>query len=141
MASYHIQLAFKFNMMRRHSNTTKVRLFLQTHRIMIYIGYADLSDFFFVWMKRSLQTIFPDIFGILATPKSEELVATPYRHGTKEKSRSIFSGWYEKKRLCKWLTSPRIQCLSCIYYAFKQSEISDAGTASKGLGNIPSSSN
>jgi putative DNA methylase len=45
------------------------------------IGYADLSDFFYVWLKRSLGDIWPDLFRRLATPNNEELVATPYRHG------------------------------------------------------------
>ena len=48
------------------------------------IGYADLSDFFYVWLRRSLRSVFPDLFATLAVPKAEELVATPYRHGSKE---------------------------------------------------------
>lgn len=48
------------------------------------IGYADLSDFFYVWLRRSLQPVFPELFATLAVPKAEELVATPYRHGSKE---------------------------------------------------------
>ena len=47
------------------------------------IGYADLSDFFYVWLRRSLKPVFPDLFATLAVPKAEELVATPYRHGGK----------------------------------------------------------
>ena len=50
------------------------------------IGYADLSDFFYVWLRRSLKPVFPDLFATLAVPKAEELVATPYRHGSKEKA-------------------------------------------------------
>ena len=45
------------------------------------IGYADLSDYFYVWLRRSLKPLFPDLFATLAVPKAEELVATPYRHG------------------------------------------------------------
>ena len=41
------------------------------------IGYADLSDFFYVWLRRSLKPVFPDLFATLAVPKAEELVATP----------------------------------------------------------------
>ena len=48
------------------------------------IGYADLSDFFYVWLRRALKPVFPEIFATLAVPKAEELVATPYRHGGKE---------------------------------------------------------
>ena len=54
------------------------------------IGYADLSDFFYVWLRRSLGPVFPDIFATLAVPKAEELVATPYRHGSREKAEAFF---------------------------------------------------
>ena len=57
------------------------------------IGYADLSDFFYVWLRRSLRPVFPELFATLAVPKAEELVATPYRHGEQEESRSVFSHW------------------------------------------------
>ena len=55
------------------------------------IGYADLSDFFYVWLRRSLRPVFPDLFATLAVPKAEELVATPYRHGSKEKAEASSS--------------------------------------------------
>ena len=54
------------------------------------IGYADLSDFFYVWLRRSLRPLFPELFATVAVPKSEELVATPYRHGSKEKAEAFF---------------------------------------------------
>ena len=54
------------------------------------IGYADLSDFFFCWMSPALGSTYPDLFGVLATPKVEELVATPYRHGSKEAADDFF---------------------------------------------------
>ena len=54
------------------------------------IGYADLSDYFYAWLRRSLRTVFPDIFATLSVPKAEELVATPYRHGNKEKAEAFF---------------------------------------------------
>jgi putative DNA methylase len=54
------------------------------------IGYADLSDFFFCWMKPVAKPVFPEAFAILATPKAEELVATPYRHGSKEAAENFF---------------------------------------------------
>ncbi len=50
------------------------------------IGYADLSDFFYVWLRRSLAGIWPDLFRRLTTPKESELVATPYRHGGKDQA-------------------------------------------------------
>ena len=54
------------------------------------IGYADLSDFFYVWLRRSLRPVLPDLFATLAVPKAEELVATPYRHGNKKKQKHFF---------------------------------------------------
>ena len=53
------------------------------------IGYADLSDFFYVWLRRSLGLVFPNLFGTLAVPKAEELIATPYRHGSREEGGEI----------------------------------------------------
>ena len=54
------------------------------------IGYADLSDFFYVWLRRSLGSVFPDLFATMAVPKTEELIATSYRHGSKEKAEAFF---------------------------------------------------
>ncbi len=54
------------------------------------IGYGDLSDFFYVWLRRSLRPVFPELFSTLAVPKRDELVATPYRHGTKQAAESFF---------------------------------------------------
>lgn len=54
------------------------------------IGYADLSDFFYVWMRRTLRKIFPELYGTMVVPKAEELVATPYRHGSKEAAERFF---------------------------------------------------
>ena len=54
------------------------------------IGYADLSDFFYVWLRRTLKLVFPGLFATLAVPKAEELVATPYRHGSKEAAETFF---------------------------------------------------
>ena len=59
------------------------------------IGYADLSDYFYAWLRRSLRTVFPDIFATLSVPKAEELVATPYRHGNKEKAEAFFPKWHD----------------------------------------------
>lgn len=96
------------------------------------IGYADLSDFFYVWLRRSLRPIFPDLFGTLAVPKAEELVATPYRHGGREKAESFFLDGMT--RAMHRLAGQAHEVFPVtIYYAFKQSESDDdAGTASTG---------
>jgi adenine-specific DNA methylase len=54
------------------------------------VGYADLSDFFYVWLRRSLTPVFPDLFATLAVPKAEELVATPARHGGMDGAETFF---------------------------------------------------
>ncbi|MDF0675641.1 MAG: DUF1156 domain-containing protein [Nitrospira sp.] len=85
------------------------------------IGYADLSDFFYVWLRRSLKEIFPDLFSTLAAPKTEELVATPYRHGSKEKAEAFFlNGMTQAMHRLAEQTHPGFPVT--IYYAFKQSE-------------------
>jgi putative DNA methylase len=96
------------------------------------IGYADLSDFFYVWLRRSLKAVFPELFATLAVPKQEELVATPYRHGTKDKAEAFFlDGMTRAMRRLAEQAHPAFPVT--IYYAFKQSE-SDGidGTASTG---------
>jgi putative DNA methylase len=85
------------------------------------IGYADLSDFFYVWLRRSLRSVFPELFATLAVPKAQELVATPYRHGGKEKAESFFlDGMTQAMHRLVERTHPAFPVT--IYYAFKQSE-------------------
>jgi putative DNA methylase len=96
------------------------------------IGYADLSDFFYVWLRYTLKQIFPDLFATLAVPKAEELVATPYRHGGKEKAESFFlKGMTQAMHRLAEQSHPAFPVT--IYYAFKQAESDDEeGTASTG---------
>ncbi|MDN6180709.1 MAG: DUF1156 domain-containing protein [Halomonas subglaciescola] len=95
------------------------------------IGYADLSDFFYVWMRRALRNIYPDLFGTMAVPKAEELVATPYRHGSKEKAESFFmDGMTRAIHNLAEQAHPAFPV--SIYYAFKQSETKEGSTTSTG---------
>jgi putative DNA methylase len=96
------------------------------------IGYADLSDFFYVWLRRSLKSVFPDLFATLAVPKAEELVATPYRHGSKEKAETFFlDGMTQAMHRLASQVHPGFPVT--IYYAFKQSESDgDEGTTNTG---------
>ena len=96
------------------------------------IGYADLSDFFYVWLRRALKPIFPSLFSTLAVPKADELVATPYRHGTKEKAEVFFlEGMTQAIRNLAIQAHPESPIT--IYYAFKQSETTnETGTSSTG---------
>jgi putative DNA methylase len=96
------------------------------------IGYADLSDFFYVWLRRSLRSIFPDLFATVAVPKADELVATPYRHGGKEKAEVFFlDGMTKAMHRLAEQAHPAFPVT--IYYAFKQSETESAeGISSTG---------
>jgi putative DNA methylase len=95
------------------------------------IGYADLSDFFYVWLRRSLRPIYPSLFATVAVPKAEELVATPYRHGNKEGADRFFlNGMTAAMHNVAELAHGAFPVT--IYYAFKQSETKDAGTSSTG---------
>jgi len=96
------------------------------------ICYADLSDFFYVWLRRSLRSVFPDLFTTMAVPKAEELVATPNRHGSKEKAETFFlDGMTQAMHRLATQTHPAFPVT--IYYAFKQSETgSDDGTTNTG---------
>ncbi|MBK9214627.1 MAG: DUF1156 domain-containing protein [Chloracidobacterium sp.] len=90
------------------------------------IGYSDLSEFFYVWIRRTLKPIFPSLLATLAVPRSEELVATPHRHGGKEKADAFFlSGMTDAMRQLSSQSHPAFPVT--IYYAFKQSEINKGG--------------
>jgi len=93
------------------------------------IGYADLSDFFYVWLRSPLRPIFPGLLSTIAVPKDQELIVTPYRHGGKENAEKFF---------LDGMTQVMTQLVKCtypsmplsIYYAFKQSETSTGGDTS-----------
>jgi putative DNA methylase len=96
------------------------------------VGYADLSDFFYVWLRRSLRPLFPDLFATVAVPKVGELVATPSRHGGKEAAEAFFlEGMTQAMHS---LTGQAHQAFPVtIYYAFKQTEgDTDGGTGNTG---------
>ena len=96
------------------------------------VPYADLSDFFYVWLRRSLKGVFPGIFATLAVPKAEELVAFAYRHDNKSGAEAFFLDGMKKAlhRLAEY-AHPAFPVT--IYYAFRQAETStDLGTASTG---------
>jgi putative DNA methylase len=85
------------------------------------IGYADLSDFFYVWLRRTLKPILPNLFETMAVPKAGELVATSYRHGSKEKAEAYFlEGMTQAMHGLAEQAHPAFPVT--IYYSFKQSE-------------------
>jgi putative DNA methylase len=86
------------------------------------IGYADLSDFFYVWLRRSLVAVYPDIFSTLLVPKSQELVATPYRFdGSRERAQQFFEAGFGRA-FVQMRQSQTAEIPLTVYYAFKQSE-------------------
>ena len=98
------------------------------------IGYAELSDYFYVWMRRSLGDIYPDIFGTMLVPKSAELIATPHRFGgSKQKAQEFFeSGLGTAFSQMRERANPNYPVT--IYYAFKQAE-SEKSFANGGIGD------
>lgn len=97
------------------------------------IGYADLSDFFYIWLRQSLQNTYPKLFRTMLVPKAEELVATPYRfEGSTEKARNFFEDGM--LHTCQQIYQyAREDIPVTIYYAYKQSDTDeDSKTASTG---------
>ncbi|MGH9382494.1 MAG: DUF1156 domain-containing protein [Thermoanaerobaculia bacterium] len=96
------------------------------------VGYADLSDFFYVWLRRSLRVVEPELFATVAVPKAEELVATPYRHGNQEKADAFFlDGMTRAMQHLAAVCHPAFPVT--IYYAVMQSEAkSDDGVTRTG---------
>ncbi|MFF8747552.1 DUF1156 domain-containing protein [Streptomyces californicus] len=97
------------------------------------IGYADLSDFFYVWLRRSLGTVYPEVMSTILTPKEPELIATPFRHnGSREAADRYFEqGFVETFTHMRAGHHPDFPLV--VYYAFKQSETdNENGIASTG---------
>ena len=95
------------------------------------IPYADLSDYFYVWLRRALRSTFPDLFATMAVPKSQELVAFAYRHEDKKSAEQFFLAGMTRAMTCLAEQS-HAAFPNTIYYAFKQSDSSESGTASTG---------
>ncbi|MDE0479833.1 MAG: DUF1156 domain-containing protein [Gammaproteobacteria bacterium] len=95
------------------------------------IGYADLSDFFYVWLRQALADLWPELFRRVLVPKEEELVATPYRHGGKAAAEKFFMDGM-KLALANLYKSGLEDFPITMYYAFKQSEFAKEGLTSAG---------
>ena len=98
------------------------------------IGYADLSDFFYVWLRKSLRRIYPELFSLMLVPKTEELIATRHRFGGSraEAEEHFLTGLGKAFQLIK--DRAHSDYPVTVYYAFKQSETdaADGGIASTG---------
>ena len=95
------------------------------------IGYADLSDFFYVWLRRSLSGTWPDLFRRLTTPKDRELIATQYRHGGRDQAEAFFMLGMSEALVAMRKAAVDDMPLA-IFYAFKQSEAAEDGITSAG---------
>lgn len=100
------------------------------------IGYADLSDFFYIWLRRSLRTVWPDLFSTVLTPKVEELVATPYRFdGNKEAAKKHFEdGLLRAFKLIDERAHRDYPVV--VYYAYKQAEQENSDENGNGDGIV-----
>lgn len=96
------------------------------------IGYGDLADFFYVWLRRSLRAVYPDLFSTLLSPKTEELVASPYRFDDgKEGAEAFFEdGLRRTFARMRAIQSPKYPL--ALFYAFKQAESTNGAVASTG---------
>lgn len=95
------------------------------------IGYSDLSDYFYVWLRRTLRDVHPELLSTLLVPKAEELVANPYRHDGKDGAKEFFENGF-RQVFARIRESARSDYPFTVWYAFKQSEADDAGEASTG---------
>ena len=95
------------------------------------IGYSDLSDYFYVWLRRCLQDIHPGVVGTMLTPKVDELVADPYRHNGKGGAKQFFVDGFNSvfRRIRQGVT---IDAPMTVYYAYKQQDAEADGTSSTG---------
>ena len=96
------------------------------------VPYADLSDFFYIWLRRPLRNVFPDLFATLAVPKVQELVAAPHRFkGDKVMARDFFEDGLSQT-FANGQESTHPAYPFTVYYAYKQAEFTKDGTASTG---------
>ncbi|ORA83336.1 hypothetical protein BST28_00050 [Mycolicibacter kumamotonensis] len=95
------------------------------------IGYSDLSDFFYIWLRRSLRAVHPQLLSTMLVPKAEELVANPYRHDGNQGAREFFEEGF-RRVFARARASASPDYPITVYYAFKQSETTSGGESSTG---------
>lgn len=95
------------------------------------IGYSDLSDFFYVWLRRSLRKIYPELLSTMLVPKAEELVANPFRHDGRDGAKKFFEDGF-RQVFTNARRSAMVDFPITVFYAFKQSELDVDGEASTG---------
>lgn len=96
------------------------------------IGYADLSDYFYIWLRRSLATVYPELFSTILVPKSQELIASPYRFdGDRDRAQRFFeAGFVKAFTTIRGIHDERFPLT--VFYAFKQTEDDEDLSSSTG---------
>lgn len=99
------------------------------------IGYAALSDFFYVWLRRTIGDLYPDLFATILVPKEPELVAAPERfNGDRHKAREHFEqGFRRAFAILREKMDPRFPLT--VYYAFKQDDVESGADEEEREGN------
>jgi putative DNA methylase len=95
------------------------------------IGYSDLSDFFYVWLRRTLGRVWPDLFTTMLCPKAEELVMDKYRQKGEDKAKKFFEDGFTTV-FARARESATTEYPITLFYAFKQAESTSEGSASSG---------
>ena len=95
------------------------------------IGYSDLSDYFYIWLRYCLYNIYPNVFGTMLTPKVDELVANPYRHGGKGGAAKFFVDGFNSV-FHRIRVDANSNVPMTVYYAYKQQDSNNEGTSSTG---------
>ncbi|NCD16053.1 MAG: DUF1156 domain-containing protein [Actinobacteria bacterium] len=99
------------------------------------IGYSDLSDYFYVWLRRSLRDVHPALFASMLVPKADELVANPHRHGGPSGAEAFFEAGFENV-FSQARAGASEDFPITVYYAFKQAELEQEGVSSTGWATI-----
>ena len=95
------------------------------------VPYSNISDYFYIWLRRSIRDIYPSLFATITVPKQPELVANQFRHGGKKEAFDFFMCGMQKAITCAYDNSHPAVPIT-IYYAFKQSETESGDTTSSG---------
>ena len=95
------------------------------------VPYADISDFFYIWERRTLNAVWPTLYRRLQTPKSNELVAFAYRHEGRKAAEHFFMKGMGRA-LANIRSSGKDGVPVTVYYAFKQAEVAEEGLTSPG---------
>jgi putative DNA methylase len=90
------------------------------------VPYADLSDFFYVWLRRCAGSLYPELFSTLLVPKAQELIAEPARQGSWEAAADFFEQELQSV-FRRMMEAQAAGFPMTLYYAYRQEEEADNG--------------